>query len=830
MRGKRLLLPAAGLALLALVLFGGLPGIGGLRETATRGQDPPPAPDRPVEGWTDRFVHLEQAGDWSTLAAELSALERAQPALYGRYRLGYLRARAALQAGDEAVAGRALGPFLAPAHPFRDLALYHASRLADRRGEKDEASRLRQDLIRSYPRAVHRARALEEEMAYLETKGDAARLSALAAQVSGTDATAARDLEARVVAAQVSADPAQAAARGVRLLKAGIADDAAERVSLALDLPQVLGSLAPADRVLVGEAARGHRRFDRAVEILQAALPLLPARRDDLTFSIGRARFGQERYDEAEKIYLAGAAATKDAEQKAVFLFHASRCAQLLGDDARGERHMSAAIAAGGKSAKTSAALTQRLRTRARQGRPAEAAADLRLLRQRFRKDHAVVEGTLAYATAMVAAGRTADALRELDAVPRRLVQKADAPEMEYWRGRAREAGDARAAGYHYLAVLRSESSSHFASFARDRLARAPVAAAMRKEQAERKAQVQALLAGGDVEAARGFQTDVWLLATPAERAEESARLADIYRRLPRYAEILDLRAPEFPRLPLPDAVPAPSPASPAPSPPAPSAPSSPPAAIASPPAPAGPDRLDNLLALGLFDDAVDLIRERYPLQPAAQAVARAVALGRAGATRAAIQSVEIAGRSFPPDYVPALLPAVVAELLYPPYFDEEIQRESTAHGADPRLVRSIMREESRFEPRARSAASARGLLQLITTTAREVGRALGLVDVASEELYDPAVAIKLGARYVADLQKQFGGDPYATAAAYNAGPNQSRLWVRLAPAPGHDFFLSAVNFDETKDYVRKVMNSYERYAEIYGPDDTKERPGAAPR
>ena len=42
-------------------------------------------------------------------------------------------------------------------------------------------------------------------------------------------------------------------------------------------------------------------------------------------------------------------------------------------------------------------------------------------------------------------------------------------------------------------------------------------------------------------------------------------------------------------------------------------------------------------------------------------------------------------------------------------------------------------------------------------------------------------------------------------------------LWSRLAPAEGDDFFLSSINFDETKHYVRKVMNSYKRYAEIYG-------------
>jgi soluble lytic murein transglycosylase len=91
------------------------------------------------------------------------------------------------------------------------------------------------------------------------------------------------------------------------------------------------------------------------------------------------------------------------------------------------------------------------------------------------------------------------------------------------------------------------------------------------------------------------------------------------------------------------------------------------------------------------------------------------------------------------------------------------------------------------------------------------------LVNVSADDLYDPRVIIRLGARYVSTLSKQFGGDHYRTAAAYNAGPHQVALWSRLSPAEGDDFFLSSINFDETKHYVRKVMNSHKRYAEIYG-------------
>jgi soluble lytic murein transglycosylase-like protein len=56
-------------------------------------------------------------------------------------------------------------------------------------------------------------------------------------------------------------------------------------------------------------------------------------------------------------------------------------------------------------------------------------------------------------------------------------------------------------------------------------------------------------------------------------------------------------------------------------------------------------------------------------------------------------------------------------------------------------------------------------------------------------------------------------GNRYRVAAAYNAGPKQVALWTRMQPAPSDDYFLTAVNFDETKGYVNKVMNSYERYA-----------------
>jgi len=213
-------------------------------------------------------------------------------------------------------------------------------------------------------------------------------------------------------------------------------------------------------------------------------------------------------------------------------------------------------------------------------------------------------------------------------------------------------------------------------------------------------------------------------------------------------------------------------------------------------------------------------------LQPLGSGIARAEVLRRAEAGRTSIFAIESA-LQLPEGYLPELLPTLVRELLYPRYFFEELTGQARKHGADPRRLLSIMREESRFNVRAKSPAAARGLLQFIIGTARDVGRSIGLLEVDAQDLYEPDVIIQLGARYIGDLQKEFGGNPYKTAAAYNAGPKQARLWEGMAPGPGDDQYLTAINFDETRNYVRKVLNSYERYREIYesGPPSGGVRP-----
>jgi soluble lytic murein transglycosylase len=736
----------------------------------------------PVEQWSAQFRALETTGHWSDLEELLDGLEKSNRDLYSRYELGYLHARALIENNEPRDAMHKLAPFLVNGNPFRDLALFHQAEIDEARNEHDAASRDRQTLIFEYPSALYRDQAIDDETEHLSRRGDPQAFVAFASRIFPSAPTARRrDLEAHLVEMLVQrGDTAGALQRGTAILRGGTMDDAAERVSRALDRQDLIRHMAADQLRMLGEAFQNHRHFDRAVSILSMALRALPQKRDETLFDIGRSYFGDEKYPAAQQTYMTGANGTHDPKWKATFLFHASRAAQLQGNDAVAERLMTAAIAVPGRFPATTAALTQRIRTRLKQRRFAEAAGDLAFVRKSWPKDHAAVEASLAYAIGMLGAGNNGAAIVTLNAIPRNLLAKFEPYEIDYWRARALENSNPPAAFAAYLNVLRAPMPTHFAYFARQRLDSAEMAPKLTRELAARSAQAGELLKKGSIDLARRLETDRVLLSP--SRAEMK-RLADIYSKIPAYRAILDLRPQGFPRFPLP----------------------------------ANADRTTLLMAMGLFDEAADAIIERYPLRPPPSALMRSLALNLGNASRDSIYAVEVLMNSVPNDYVPELLPPIVRQLLYPRYFFDYIVDDSKHFDTDPTLVLAIMREESRFNPRAKSEAAARGLLQFIITTARDIGRDVGLVDVTPEDLYDPRVIIRLGAKYVSTLSKQFDNDRYAATAAYNAGPHQAALWLRLSPAAGDDFFLSSINFDETKQYVRKVMNSYKRYTEIYG-------------
>lgn len=160
----------------------------------------------------------------------------------------------------------------------------------------------------------------------------------------------------------------------------------------------------------------------------------------------------------------------------------------------------------------------------------------------------------------------------------------------------------------------------------------------------------------------------------------------------------------------------------------------------------------------------------------------------------------------------------------YPAPFREIILRAVSKNHVDPRLLLSIMRQESSFNPRARSQAAARGLLQLTIDAAQKYAPRAGLNTFSEDDLYRPEVNIPIGSEYLAELARMFPGLPEAVAASYNGGEDNMERWVRRAGQKDAGVITSEVGAAESKDYVAKVMANYRAYRQLYTSDLRRQR------
>ena len=161
-------------------------------------------------------------------------------------------------------------------------------------------------------------------------------------------------------------------------------------------------------------------------------------------------------------------------------------------------------------------------------------------------------------------------------------------------------------------------------------------------------------------------------------------------------------------------------------------------------------------------------------------------------------------------------LPPAMLKAAWPPMVLDKIKKASASGFVDPYLVASIMREESAFNPRAVSWAGAMGLMQIMPKTAELIARELGADYSGSRELFTPELNTRFGAWYLGYLSKKFGSDLVLTIAGYNAGPVAASKWVCPKPMDA-DEFIETIPYLETRNYVKRVLNSYARFTRLNG-------------
>lgn len=151
----------------------------------------------------------------------------------------------------------------------------------------------------------------------------------------------------------------------------------------------------------------------------------------------------------------------------------------------------------------------------------------------------------------------------------------------------------------------------------------------------------------------------------------------------------------------------------------------------------------------------------------------------------------------------------------YPkPYQDDiSIALSSLGHNVDEGLVYAIIRTESFYKPEARSKVGARGLMQLMPTTAQFVAKKV-LPDTKNYNIYDPKINVMLGTSYLYDNIQNLGLLP--ALAAYNGGPTTVSQLKKSYMPKNHWELVEIHPFRETRNYVKKVIESYHRYSLIY--------------
>jgi soluble lytic murein transglycosylase len=205
------------------------------------------------------------------------------------------------------------------------------------------------------------------------------------------------------------------------------------------------------------------------------------------------------------------------------------------------------------------------------------------------------------------------------------------------------------------------------------------------------------------------------------------------------------------------------------------------------------------------------------------EAAQAAVAAGHCGAAAAIVRQIypQLESRRFED------VPREVWLAAYPIPFESSIRRWSASAGVDPMAVAGLIRQESAWEPEARSDANALGLMQVLPKTGRRMARQ-AKTNYATAMLLTPDYNIRLGTLYFADLRRQFGSTESALA-AYNAGEDRLAFWTAGQNYPEVAAFVDSIPFTETREYVQIVMRNTEIYRKLYGAKNEPGKPRPRP-
>lgn len=153
---------------------------------------------------------------------------------------------------------------------------------------------------------------------------------------------------------------------------------------------------------------------------------------------------------------------------------------------------------------------------------------------------------------------------------------------------------------------------------------------------------------------------------------------------------------------------------------------------------------------------------------------------------------------------------------------DEPIRAAARRYGMEPALVKAVVWRESRFNPRARGPVGEIGLMQLQEDAAREWADSEHLLGFVHEQCYDPGTNTLAGTWYLRKLLRRYlqtDNPPVYALADYNAGRGNVLKWNKGEASTNSTIFIAGIGFPGTRAYVQAVLQRYQHYRPVFGPE-----------
>lgn len=156
-----------------------------------------------------------------------------------------------------------------------------------------------------------------------------------------------------------------------------------------------------------------------------------------------------------------------------------------------------------------------------------------------------------------------------------------------------------------------------------------------------------------------------------------------------------------------------------------------------------------------------------------------------------------------------------VEKARYPVKYEQEIRLCAQEYALEPAYVAAVILAESSYNPEAVSSADARGLMQLLPSTAEWIAGKLG-ESYSEDSLFQPETNIRYGCWYLHFLLERYGGDKRCASAAYHAGQGRVDQWLQDPQYSRDGRTLTTIASATTNTYVDRVLSNYEKYTKLY--------------